>query len=71
MAFQEKVLKLIGQLIIKRKLTLRLNKGVEEIIYSRLFETNYNYKKGHLGVNKFNIISIRSRLNLFRLEELK
>ena len=37
------------------------------LLFSRLFRTNYPYKSGHLGIQKFNIISLRSKAELVPL----
>ena len=34
----------------------------KNIFQSRLFETQHPFKKGHLGIQKFNIISLRTRV---------
>ncbi len=59
--------KLIGSAHNLKEIDIKVKQGCREIIYSRLFKTNYSYKKGHLGVNKFNIVSIRSKVELVPL----
>ena len=54
-------------LIILRKLTLRLNKGVEKLYIQDYLKQITIIKKGHLGVNKFNMVSIRSKVELVPL----
>ena len=49
-----------------QKIELKVKQGCKTIIYSRLFHTNYHYK-GHLGVQRFNIVSLRSKLDLVPL----
>ena len=51
----------------KAEFLIKLKQGCKIIIYSRLFETKYSYKKGFLGVPRFNIISFRTRVNLVPL----
>ena len=48
-------------------MNLKIKQGCKEIIFSRLFKTNYSYKDGYLGVRKFNIISLRSKTELVPL----
>ena len=58
---------MIGSAHNFKEIDIKFKQGCGEIIYSRLFKTNYNYKKGHLGVNKFNMVSIRSKVELVPL----
>lgn len=59
--------KIIGSAHNQREIDLKIKQGCEAIIYSRLFRTKYPYKKGYLGMQKFNIISLRSRKELIPL----
>lgn len=54
----------IGSAHNQKEINMKMKQGCETIIYSRLFQTNYNNKKGYLGVVKFNIISLRSKQNI-------
>ena len=45
--------------------------GCSSIIFSRLFKTSYNYKKGFLGVIKFNLFSLSRKENLIPLGGIK
>ena len=45
----------------------KLFQRCKSIVYSRLFKTNYIEKRGNLGLNKFNFISLRSKINLIPL----
>lgn len=54
----------IGSAHNQKEIDIKMKQGCETIIYSRLFQTNYNNKKGYLGVVKFNIISLRSKQNM-------
>ena len=54
----------IGSAHNQKEINMKMKQGCETIIYSRLFQTNYNNKKGYLGVVKFNIISLRSKQNM-------
>ena len=55
---------IIGSAHNQREIDIKTKQGCKVIVFSRLFETNYTYKKGFLGVQRFNLISIRTRLEL-------
>jgi len=70
---------LIGSAHNIRELNIKVIQGCTSIVYSRLFKTLYNYKKGSLGIVKFNLLR-RSRkedlvplggINLLNLNKLK
>ena len=65
--YSKKGFKIIGSAHNQREIDLKIKQGCEAIIYSRLFRTKYPNKKGHLGMQKFNIISLRSRKELIPL----
>ena len=65
--YSKKGYKVIGSAHNLREIDIKLKQGCQTIIFSRLFKTSYNYKKGHLGIQKFNIIYQRSRLDLVPL----
>ena len=65
--YSKKGFKIIGSAHNQREIDLKIKQGCEAIIYSRLFRTKYPYKKGYLGIQKFNIISLRSRKELIPL----
>jgi thiamine-phosphate pyrophosphorylase len=65
--YSQKGFKIIGAAHNQKEIDLKLKQGCEEIIFSRLFETQYPFKKGHLGIQKFNIISLRTRVELVPL----
>ena len=50
-----------------RELNIKKLQGCTNIIYSRLFETSYKYKKGFLGIIKFNLLNISVKENLVPL----
>lgn len=54
----------IGSAHNQKEIDIKMKQGCKTIIYSRLFQTNYNNKKGYLGVVKFNIISLRIKQNI-------
>ena len=41
--------------------------GCSNLIFSRLFETNYKFKKGYLGIVKFNLFKLFNKLDLIPL----
>ena len=59
--------KIIGSAHNQRELDLKIKQGCKVIIFSRLFKTKYPHKKSHLGIQKFNIISLRSKTELVPL----
>ena len=65
--YSRKGFKIIGAAHNQKEIDLKLKQGCEEIIFSRLFETQYPFKKGHLGIQKFNIISLRTKVELVPL----
>ena len=66
-AYIKKGFDIIGSAHNYREIDEKLKQGCKIIIYSRLFETKYSYKKGFLGIPRFNIISLRTRVNLVPL----
>ena len=77
--FYKKGFKIIGSAHNQKELDLKIKQGCKVVIYSRLFKTNYPYKSGYLGIQKFNIISLRARtevvplggINAYNLSKLK
>ena len=65
--FSKSKYKIIGSAHNQKEVDIKIKQGCKTIIYSRLFKTEYDYKKGYLGVIKFNIISHRLKLNLVPL----
>ena len=65
--YTKKGFKVIGAAHNQREIDIKIKQGCKIIIYSRLFETTNPNKKGHLGVQKFNIISLRSGTKLVPL----
>ena len=59
--------KIIGSAHNQRELDLKIKQGCRVIIFSRLFKTKYPHQKSHLGIQKFNIISLRSKTELVPL----
>ena len=65
--FSKKGFKIIGAAHNQKEIDLKIKQGCKVVIFSRLFETNYTYKHGHLGVQRFNITSLRSNVELVPL----
>ena len=65
--YSKKGFKLIGSAHNQKEINIKTKQNCKTIIFSRLFKTNYSYKKGHLGVLRFNIVSYRSNIDLVPL----
>ena len=59
--------KIIGSAHNQQEIDIKIKQGCEKIIYSRIFETKNKFKKGCLGVQRFNILSTNSPLELIPL----
>ena len=59
--------RIIGSAHNLKELTIKKLQGCSNIIFSRLFETSYKYKKGFLGVIKFNLLKLSTKENLVPL----
>ncbi len=65
--YSKKGFQVIGAAHNQKELDLKIKQGCKEVIFSRLFKTNYQYKHGYLGVQKFNFIFLRSNTELIPL----
>jgi len=65
--YSKKGYEIIGSAHNQREINIKQIQGCKVIIFSRLFKTTYDYKKSYLGVQRFNIISLRSKLELVPL----
>ena len=63
--------KVIGSAHNIKELSIKKFQGCSSIVFSRLFETSYKYKKGFLGVVKFNLLKLSRRENLIPLGGIK
>jgi thiamine-phosphate pyrophosphorylase len=71
--------KIIGSAHNIRELNIKNLQGCSKIIFSRLFKTSYKYKKGSLGIVKFNLFKLLRKeiliplggINLSNLNKLK
>ena len=59
--------RVIGSAHNIREINIKKLQGCSSIIFSRLFETTYKYKKGFLGVIKFNLLKLSRKENLVPL----
>ena len=59
--------KIIGSAHNIRELQVKKLQGCSSIVFSRLFKTSYKYKKGFLGVIKFNLLKLSRKENLIPL----
>ena len=72
-------LKIIGSAHNIKEINIKNLQGCSQIIFSRLFQTSYKYKKGSLGVIKFNLFKLLRKesliplggINLSNLNKLK
>ena len=63
--------KIIGSAHNIKELNIKKLQGCSIIIFSRLFKTSYKYKKGFLGVIKFNLLKLSRKENLVPLGGIK
>ena len=63
--------KIVGSAHNIKEINLKKLQGCSSIIVSRLFETSYEYKKGFLGVIRFNLLSLSIQENLIPLGGIK
>tara|TARA_B100001250_G_scaffold414156_1_gene450974 strand:+ start:1983 stop:2558 length:576 start_codon:yes stop_codon:yes gene_type:complete len=71
MKFKNLPIKIIGSAHNIKEIFLKKKQGCKQIIFSRLFKTNYSEKKGFLGVNRFNLINNRHKNELIPLGGIK
>ena len=63
--------KIIGSAHNVKELNLKVLQGCKHIIFSRLFRTKYNNKKGHMGITKFNLFKLSRKESLVPLGGIK
>ena len=61
----------IGSAHNYKEIEVKKKQGCTDIIYSRLFETSYENKKGHLGLLKFNALVRKTSVKLIPLGGIK
>ena len=66
-SYFKKGFNIIGSAHNQKEIEIKKKQGCNMIVFSRLFETNYKYKKGSLGIQKFNIFAIKSKVELVPL----
>ncbi len=62
--YLSKKFKLIGSAHNLKEANIKRKQGCTTIFLSRLFKTNYKYKKGFLGIVKFNLIKTNLNCNI-------
>ena len=62
---------MIGSAHNYKEIEVKKKQGCTDIIYSRLFETSYENKKGHLGLLKFNALVRKTNVKLIPLGGIK
>ena len=62
--------KIIGAAHNIKELNIKILQGCSDIIFSRLFKVSHPFKKGYLGVVKFNLFGLTRKTNLVPLGEL-
>tara|TARA_A100001015_G_C15037712_1_gene737405 strand:- start:1274 stop:1849 length:576 start_codon:yes stop_codon:yes gene_type:complete len=63
--------KVVGSAHNIKEINVKKSQGCSSIIISRLFETSYKYKKGFLGLVRFNLLSLSRQENLIPLGGIK
>jgi len=63
--------RIIGSAHNLKEISIKKLQGCSNIIFSRLFQTSYKYKKGFLGVVKFNLLKLSRKENLIPLGGIK
>ena len=63
--------KIIGSAHNIKEINIKRLQGCSHIIFSRLFETSYDFKRGFLGVIKFNLFRLSIKVNLIPLGGIK
>ena len=59
--------KIIGAAHNIKELNIKILQGCSDIIFSRLFKVSHPFKKGYLGVVKFNLFGLTRKTNLVPL----
>ena len=62
---------IIGACHNYREINIKINQGCRYLLLSRLFKTNYKFKKGFLGVIKFNLLCINTKIKFIPLGGIK
>ena len=59
--------KIIGAAHNIKELNIKILQGCSDIVFSRLFKVSHPFKKGYLGVVKFNLFGLTRKTNLVPL----
>tara|TARA_B100000963_G_scaffold346992_1_gene352831 strand:- start:1570 stop:2142 length:573 start_codon:yes stop_codon:yes gene_type:complete len=65
--FKNSNLKIIGSAHNNKEIRIKKLQGCSDIIFSRLFETSYEYKKNYLGLVRFNLLNTMHKNQLIPL----
>ena len=60
-------IEMVGSAHNVKEIKEKIDQGCSQIFLSRIFETKYRFKKGFLGVTKFNLLTRRFRTNFIAL----
>ena len=71
LSYLSECFEIIGSAHNVREVNIKKKQNCSHIFLSRIFETSYPYKKGHLGVVKFNLFSKLVRTKLVPLGGIK
>ena len=66
-SYSKKGFSIIGSAHNQKEIEIKIKQRCNVIVFSRLFETNYSNKKGYLGTQKFNLIALKSKIELVPL----
>jgi len=69
--FKNSNYKLIGSAHNLKELKIKISQGCTTIIYSRLFKVSHEYKRGYLGVIKYNLFRLSRNENIIPLGGIK
>ena len=69
--YLNKNVNLIGSAHTFKEINEKIKQGCKTVILSRLFETSYKDKKGHLGPIKFNLLASKYKITMIPLGGIK
>jgi thiamine-phosphate pyrophosphorylase len=69
--FRKTNFKIIGSAHNAREINIKNLQGCSNIIFSRLFETSYAFKRGFMGIVRFNLLTNARNENLLPLGGIK
>ena len=69
--FRKKKFKIIGSAHNIKEINIKNLQGCTNIVFSRLFETSYTFKRGFLGIIRFNLLTKARNENFLPLGGIK